>query len=152
MRRAREEEGKEGVDDEDEDAIITYPFPIKKLRKHKLPPLVFAVIDHNNSIDVYYFDSQNVVKRQNVLDTITRLSKQTHRGPIATSWLLDWVTGNLGEDDEGNLEEAPPAYRDDVVAAYMRLNPQPGEWSSRLDQVTIRAKPGASITMIRAHP
>jgi hypothetical protein len=73
----------------------------------------------------FYFHSQDVIKRKNVLDAIVRLGKKNTNGPAMVFDLLLWVTDMLSEDEELDI---PEAYRADVVQVYFQINPLEGEW------------------------
>jgi len=168
MRRARE--------DDPDDAGSTYParahpednefrddeanvqtFMSKRTRTDRLTPLTFhfflnddetipATHDDYEIVDNFYFESQDVVKRQNVLNTIRDLAKTT-RDPALTDYLLLVASGEYDLDYFDISDED----RQRITVTYMQLNPQPGEWSCTTDSNVI-LNPGSTYTWLNTRP
>jgi len=165
MRRAREDE--KSVEDPDvldpeareDDAHITTRV-FKRKRTGRLPPMVFVTFvlaaeyglhaDDGYLTNNFFFRSQDVVKRRNVLETIRELASMSEDGPYMANALFLWIMGNW-EDDAHRLENTLPRTQDAINRAYLRLNPQPGEWSARTLEANIRSYPGSTITIIHDH-
>lgn len=114
-----------------------------------LPPLIFVVTEPGAGYNCYYFDSQDTAKRRRVLDRITGLSAQDADGPVKATWLLDWLAENIDGDIYDNV---PADLVDDVVEAYIALNPLEGEWEVESEATMIKAQPQSVITFIRFDP
>jgi hypothetical protein len=125
---------------DDEAHVLTVHRERKRIRTQELAPLVFVYTRREGDYDsdddeadaYYFFYSQDVVKRRNVLHTIRDMAKKNNWVSEISSdkveWLLMWVVNDLHPTDAlgtGTL------VGQDVVVAYMQLNPLPGEWRRR---------------------
>jgi len=143
MRRAREDE-KDPIEEDDGEDVVIVTLP-KRPRTGPLPPVIFIYEDQLYDTPLsFHFTSDDVVKRKNVTETVVQLAKATNHGPSMAHWLLMWVADQLSTEP---LKDIPPAYKADVIVAYMRINPVPDEWDM-YEEDAPRVYPGATVVTI----
>src|SRR6185503_16759126 len=122
-------------------AVINFPDQNNHVRP--LAPLVFVMVGPSGC-HIYSFNSQDEEKRRRVSEAIMQLvgvSDSDDHGPSMADHLFSFIVGIFTRD------AIPPEYDEEVIRVYMKIHPQPGEWTAASEETMFNI-PSATTTVI----